>query len=967
MAHSLETLKRQLDGDLDDSRLARMLYAQDASIYQEEPLAVTRPGSDQDLSRIARFARAEGLSLTPRAGGTSLAGQCVGNGIVIDVSRYLTDILHIDPEARLATVQPGVIQDDLNDRLAEHGLMFAPDTSTSRQAMIGGMIGNNSCGSYSPLYGSTRDHIERIHAVLSDGSTAVFEPLDDRTLEHKKGLTTLEGDIYRTVCGILDRHRDVIVSAYPKPDVTRRNMGYALDLLARRRPWNPDGPPFSLAPLICGSEGTLCLTASAELRLVPRPATRGMMAAHFESVDEACRATVAILEHGPAAVELIDGIILEATKHNTEQSRNRSWVIGNPAAVLAVEFHDDNAEAVHRRLEACAADLRAKGMGRDLPILDTAEIPRVWALRKAGLGLITGIPGDHKPLPSIEDAAVAPADLPAFMKAVEQLMERHGIRCVYYGHASVGLIHFRPMINLKEPAELDRFETVLNETAEIVKQFGGSLSGEHGDGRLRGPLIRHMLSSQVFDLLTDVKRAFDPKHVLNPQTMLYAPKLTTHLRVQTGQPTPEVPTYFDWTRTEGLVRAAEACNGAGFCRQSAGRGAMCPSYMATGEEAYSTRGRANVYRRLLTGENPRNTWSDPDLKTVLDTCLSCKGCTSECPSNVDMARLKAEFLQHHMEAHGAPIRSLLFGHFAFFARLAQMAPRLASTVMNRTTVKRVLGIDPRRSIPPFVSRTFLARKQEWEGLQPQETTKGRVLLLPDEFTHYTDPEPGVATAQFLRLAGMDVWTPPEPLCSARALISKGFLKRAQKAFQRMLTHLEPVLDSVDAIVGIEPSALLGLRDEAPDLVEEPFRALARKAVEKALLFEEYVAKLADEDSLPDLPWKPETPPPVLVHGHCHQKALSGTAPILRVLRMIPDVKPELLDSGCCGMAGSFGYEREHYDLSMAVGEMVLFPAIRNRPEAWVCASGTSCRHQILEGAGRHALHTAQVLMQCLNV
>ena len=746
MNQDREALARELQGllgiEVDLSSLARRLYSQDASIYEERPLGVARPRDTIECQKLVEFAATRRLPLIPRSGGTSLAGQCVGGGLVVDVTRHMTGVLEVDGAGRRARVQPGVVQDDLNDKAAPLGLVFAPDTSTSKQAAIGGMIGNNSCGVYSIIHGTTRDHVLEVEAILGDGSRVRFGPLGPRELEEKKGRRGLEGLIHREIFDIVDRNREIILKRYPDPRILRRNMGYALDWLARTAPWDPAGPPFNLAPFICGSEGTLCLVTEAVLRLVQRPRARLLVAAHFTNIDEACRATVAALRHKPAAAELMDGIVLEAVKGNREQAANRFWIEGNPGAVLVVELHGDTEAELRERARDLAADLASQKLGYAWPLIAQKDMARVWAVRKAGLGLITGIPGDHKPVTAIEDTAVAPEDLPRYVGDIRDLMRRNGCDCVFYGHASVGLLHLRPMLNLKDPVDLDRFERILDGTADLVKRYGGSLSGEHGDGRLRGPFIKRMLSPEVYTLLERVKRLFDPQGILNPGKIVDAPPVTEALRTHPGSRTPEIRTVFDWSRTQGFVRAAEACNGAGFCRQSAGRGTMCPSYMATGEEAYTTRGRANVLRQLLTSGSPDGAWTDPDLKAVLDTCLSCKGCASECPSNVDMARLKAEVLQKRMDLKGVPLRSLLFGHFAFFSRLARVAPILASRLTNTRIVKRLLGVAVQRDVPAYAKRTF----ESWfrsHSPAPRAGHRGEVVLFCDEFTDFTEFEEAV--------------------------------------------------------------------------------------------------------------------------------------------------------------------------------------------------------------------------------
>jgi FAD/FMN-containing dehydrogenase/Fe-S oxidoreductase len=954
-------LAGRIDGEVDASPLARRLYRQDASIYEEEPLGVVRPRGAYDCREIVAFALERGISLIPRAGGTSLAGQCVGRGLVVDVARHMNRILEIDPVRRLARVGPGVVQDDLNDRAAPHGLLFAPDTSTSKQAAIGGMIGNNSCGAYSILHGTTRDHVVEVEAVLGDGSLVRFGPLGPAEIEERRRRPGLEGAVHAGLLDLVARSRDAILRDFPDPRILRRNMGYALDLVARSGPLDPAGPPLNLAAFLCGSEGTLALVTEAVVRLVPAPRAKLLLAAHFGSVEEACRANVAALAHRPAAVELMDGIVLEATRANREQARNRFWIEGAPGAVLIIEFQGDAAADLEDRARALAADLRGRGLGYAFPTVGPKEMARVWALRKAGLGILTGIPGDHKPVTAIEDAAVAPEDLPRYVGDIRDLTRRHGCDCVFYGHASVGLLHLRPMLNLKDPADLARFEKILEETAALVKRYGGSLSGEHGDGRLRSPFIARMLP-ETHGLLAEVKRLFDPRGIFNPGKIVDPAPVGEALRTSPRSRTPEVETVFDWSRTKGLVRATEACNGAGFCRQAAGRGVMCPSHMATGEEAYTTRGRANVFRQLLVSERPDDAWTSPDLAAVLDTCLSCKGCASECPSNVDMARLKAEWLQKRIDREGASLRSKLVGNFSFFAKLARVAPRLASLASNTRLAKLLLGIAPKREVPAYARETFAA----WFRRHPPGPLagrKGEAVVFNDEFSNFTDPEVGIAAVEVLEAAGFR--TRLATLDSGRTQISKGFLRSARRKLAQAVRVLAPDARRDVPIIGLEPSAILGLRDEAPDLVPEDLRADAAAVKARSCLFEEFIARRAAEGGLDLLSLAPLPEGKCLLHGHCHQKALGGTAPTHAALRLVPGLEVREIPSGCCGMAGAFGYEAEHYDLSMAVGETVLFPAIRAEPGAIVCAPGTSCRHQIRDGTGREALHPAQVLRRAL--
>lgn len=956
-------LAERLGGDLDLSPLARRLYSQDASIYEQRPLGVARPRDADDCAALVRAAAEHGFSLIPRAGGTSLAGQCVGPGLVVEVTRHMNRIGTIDAAARTARVGPGVVQDDLNDAAAPQNLMFAPDTSTSKQAGIGGMIGNNSCGAFSVRFGTTRDHVDALDVILADGSAARLGPLDGPALDAKMHEDSPDGRLTRAVFDLVDHHRALILERSPKPSVRRRNAGYALDALATGRPWNPAGPPFNLARLLCGSEGTLALVTAADVRLVPRPAARRLVCVHFTSVDQACRATVPALVHHPAAVELLDGALLAATGHHPAQAPNRFWIEGEPGGVLAVELWADDEAAADRAAADLVADLRTRGLGFAHPIIPAARMARVWALRKAGLGLLTGIPGDAKPVTAIEDIGVAPEDLADFVVEMEALMERLDCSCVYYGHASVGLLHYRPMLNLKDPADLHTFERLCAEVVPIVRRFRGSLSGEHGDGRLRAPFLREALTPELYDLCVQVKRIFDPRGILNPGKIVDPAPLTADLRTSPATPIPEIATEFDWSRTVGFVRAAEACNGAGVCRQSAGRGLMCPTYMATGDESHTTRARANLLRQSLTSGAPDAASTDPELASVMDTCLSCKGCKPECPSGVDLARMKAEWLQKRNDRKGPSIRSLAMGFYATAARAARIAPALVSRISNSAATKRLLGIAPQRTVPPYARRTLA----EWarDRQPPRPAVRGEVLLVNDEFTNYGEPEIGIAAIEVLEAAGWGVRL-THGLESGRTQISKGFLRAARRRIARAVETLAPEAERGTWILGLEPSAILTLCDESPDLVPPALRAKALKVAERCILFDDFIAREADAGSLDGLAFGRLPEGEVLFHGHCHQKAIAGTAGTRRALALIPELKLTELGTACCGMAGSFGYEREHYDLSMKIANQVLLPAIRARPDALVCAPGTSCRQQIRDGAGRRAWHTAELLHQSLE-
>lgn len=957
---NLDVLAAHIAGELLSDETTRRIYATDASIYQQLPVGVVYPRDESDCVAIVKHAAVNSLPLIPRAAGTSLAGQCVGSGLVVDVSRYMTSIESIDRAAATVTTGPGVVLDDLNDQLAPFGLFFSPDTSSSNRCTIGGMIGNNSSGSHSIYYGTTRDRVVSLRAVLADGSLATFGDVEPAEVTGKLELATLEGEIYRSIFDAVNHHRGAILAAYPKPDVTRRNTGYPLDLIARGQPWQHDGPPLNLARFLSGTEGTLALTTEATLRLDPVPAHKLLVCAHFESLDESMRATMLALDHNPAAIELIDRKILEQTRGNIEQARNRFWVEGDPEAVLVIELYGDDQAKLHGRAASLEADMGRNGLGYAFPRVVPPDLDRVWALRKAGLGILMGKPGDEKAVTVIEDTAVAPGDLPAYVRDIEDLMERHNTQCVYYAHASVGLLHLRPEVDLTQEAGVKQFRSIAAETAEIVKGYGGSLSGEHGDGRLRGPFVEQMLGSEVFELLRQIKAAFDPQGILNPGKIIDAEPIDVQLRLGPATPRPEFDTVFDWSRDQGLLRAAEKCNGAGVCRKSEGSGTMCPSYMATRDERDTTRARANLFRQVLTTADPRVGFADADLKKVLDLCLSCKGCHAECPANVDMARMKAELLQQWHDKDGVPLRSRLFGEFPTLMKLAKVARPLSNYAMNLGFSKRLIGVHEGRSVPAIARESFgtWAKRHEFAA---DDSAMGKCVLFNDSFTHFNDPHVGRAAVTVLERVGYEVEV-TDGIQSGRTQLSKGLVRRARAVLDKAVVALDAAGGGTAPIVGVEPSAILTFRDEAPDLVSPEHREAARRVAKRALLLSELLARDIDGGAFDPEATFARIEQQVLLHGHCHMKAIAGTASAIKVLSSLPGCTVSEIPSGCCGMAGSFGFEQEHFDLSMQIGELVLFPAVRQAsPGTVVVASGTSCRHQIHDGTGVDALHIAEFL------
>ncbi|QDG54834.1 FAD-binding protein [Persicimonas caeni] len=948
-----------------------MLYAQDASVYQEQPTGVVFPRSTEDVQAIVEFAALTNTPLIPRAAGTSLAGQCVGEGLVVDLGRHMNQILEVNVEERWVRVQPGVILDDLNRHLAQYDLFFGPDTSTSNRCMIGGMIGNNSCGSHSIYFGQTRDHLLELGVVLADGSFEMLAPWDEAAWKEQLARQDQFGEALRTLDAVLRDNGELIDERYPRPEVIRRNTGFPLDIALNTSAYGRGETPFSLPKFLCGTEGTLAFTTEAKLNLVDKPKRNLLVCVHFDSVRGALEATIEAVEHGPAAVELMDRPILELTKHNIEQKRNRFFVEGEPEAILAVEFYAQTDEELQKMADKLIEDFRSKGLGYSFPIIWPPDDKRVWALRKAGLGLLMGMKGDTKPVTVVEDTAVAVDVLPDYIDEFAEIMDSYGTRCVYYAHASVGELHLRPELNLKDREDAERFKGIARDVADLVSKYGGALSGEHGDGRLRAPLLERFYGEEIMALHGEVKQAFDPKNIFNPKKIVDPEPIDKDWRFVPGNPTPEVDTVFDWTGELGLVRAVENCNGAGVCRKRAeAGGTMCPSYMATLDEKDTTRGRANVFRQALYSPNPQDAFSSEELRNALDLCLSCKGCKSECPANVDMARLKAEFTQQYHDAKGTPLSAIVFGHYGRLSRLASVMPWLAnfflSFFLSRWLMRSLLKVSLNRQLPKYASKRFTKQFARYRKEHPADADAKAVWLYVDPFTEYTEPELAMAAVRVLERGGWRVERLPVD-DDGRTYLSKGLVRHAKKLTQENMERLEPLFEEHPdrKIVGLEPSALLTFRDESPDLCDNAHKPTAKKLADRALLIEEFVAQAAADGEF-SAEWTDGTLPKVLLHGHCHQKALVGVSPTVEALEAA-GYEVEALPTGCCGMAGSFGYEEQHYEVSMDIGELVLFPALRDADEeTLVCAPGTSCRHQIHDGVRRTAHHPAILLERALR-
>jgi FAD/FMN-containing dehydrogenase/Fe-S oxidoreductase len=983
-----ESLGKELAGDLFTDNTRRILYATDASAYREVPVAVTRPVSADDIRKILRFARDNGESVIPRGAGTSLAGQVVGPGIVMDISRYMNRILEFNPGERWVRVEPGVILGELNRFLAPHRLQFGPETSTASRCCMGGMLGNNSCGAHSILHGSVRDHILEVDAILSDGSEAHFAALSTEEFNARcngdPGL--LETRIYRNLREILSdpRNAEEIRKEYPHPALRRRNNGYALDELLMTDPFTGNGEKINVCKLLAGSEGTLAFTVSMKLNLVPlTDDLTGLVCAHFSTLNDAVRANIIALKHKPAAVELIDDYIINCTKDNIEQSRNRFFISGDPGAVLLIEITRPSLEEISRVADAMKADMEEAGLGYHFPLYTGAdEMARVWELRKAGLGVLLNIPGRKKSVQVIEDTAVLPELFPDYLSEAVDVLDKYGLSCAYYAHIATGELHLSPLLDLKDPEDIKKFHALATDIAKLVKKYRGSLSGEHGDGRLRGEFIPLMLGPHNYGILKELKKTWDPYSIFNPGKITDTPPITENLRYPAGERRSFPGKVFEFPEEEGILYAAEKCSGSADCRKSSAMGGtMCPTFMVTRDEDKSTRARANILREFLTRSGKTNRFDHSEIYRVMDLCLSCKACKSECPSNVDVAKLKAEFLQHYYDLHHVPFRAWLIGWLPRLYIPGMLLRPVTNLITSTTLFRKMIGFSARRPIPALSPVTLRAWKKRHKrvpggvsgGTAASEVygetgatvpRNGTVCLFADEFTNYNESDIGIKAVMLLEQLGYDVIIPRHRE-SGRTFLSKGLLRSARKVAVKNIMMLRDVVSEEMPLVGLEPSALLAFRDEYPEMAGKELAGDARKIAGNALLFEEFISREIDRGKITPARFT-DKPVKVLLHGHCQQKAIASTAPTIRMLSLPVNYTVEEINDGCCGMAGAFGYEKEHYDLSMKIGEMILFPAVRAASdETVITAPGTSCRHHIADGTGRKALHPVEVLFGAL--
>lgn len=969
----LEKLATQLEGKLQVDRLTKTLYATDASVYREMPLAVAFPKSESDIQKLIHFANENGTSLIPRTAGTSLAGQCVGNGIVVDVSKNFTKILEFNKEERWVRVQPGVVRDELNRYLKPHGLFFSPITSTANRAMIGGMVGNNSSGTTSIVYGVTRDKVISLDTILADGQKTVFGELTPAEFKAKCQLPTLEGKIYREIIEELSQAevRAEIHAQFPKKSIHRRNTGYAVDELLKSELFEGN-EKFNFCKLLAGSEGTLAFTTEIKISLDPLPdPVEIVVAAHFHTIHESMKSSQVAMKHPATAVELMDKIILDCTKESIEYSKNRYFVEGDPEALLMIEFRGKTLEEAMGKGEALVADLKAASYGYAYPIIEPAKVASAWALRAAGLGLLGNIPGDPKAVACIEDTAVDIEDLADYIDEVDEMMAGFNQKPVHYAHAGAGEIHLRPILDLKKAEDVEEFYRISLASAQLVKKYQGSLSGEHGDGRVRAAFIPLMVGEKNYELFRRIKYTWDPKNIFNPGKIVDAAPMNKFLRYEPGMKTPEHKTMLDFSSVGGILRLAEKCNGSGDCRKLPGSGGtMCPSYMATRNERDAVRGRANTLREFLTLDDKENAFDHPEIKEAMDLCLSCKGCTAECPSNVDMASMKAEFLYQYQKANGVPLRSKAFAYINELNELGSIMPGVANFFLNNSLtggwMKSILNVAPDRNLPEISAislRKWYAKN--YETLPGASKPIKSVYFFVDEFTNHNDTQIGIKAISLLKKLGYEVKIINHEE-SGRSALSKGLLPKAKKHAEANVKVFSKLIDGNTPLIGLEPSAILSFRDEYPRIVSPELVEAAKKLKFHVKLIDEFLAQEAAAGHIKGDQFTSK-PQKIKLHGHCHQKALSSVIWTQKILSLPANYTVETIPSGCCGMAGSFGYEAEHFEVSQQVGELVLFPAVRKAEvDTLIAATGTSCRHQIADGTGRKAKHPVEILWEALN-
>jgi len=966
----LKELREILEGEIYYDDLIKSIYATDASVYRKLPLAVAYPKNAEDLKQLIKFAKAHKTSLIPRTAGTSLAGQCVGDGIVVDVSKYFTKIIELDEKAQTVTVEPGVVRDTLNNYLKPFGLFFGPNTSTSNRCMIGGMVGNNSSGTTSIQYGVTRDKVIELHTILSDATEVVFGELSSEEFQQKKTLETLEGNIYKTLYNVLKPGavQKQIIEYFPKPEIHRRNTGYAIDELIKSDVFSESSESFNMCKLLSGSEGTLAFTTQITLKLDALPPRESIMiAAHFDSIENCLNAVEFTMKHNLYNCEMMDKTILDCTKHNKTQQENRQFIEGDPQAILMCEVKAKTLREVEILANNLVNDIDKSGLSYAFPRLIGSDIDKANNLRSAGLGLLGNIIGDKKAVACIEDTAVALVDLANYISEFTQLMKDYKQDAIYYAHAGAGELHLRPILNLKKGDDVTLFRKITTDVAHLVKKYKGSMSGEHGDGIVRSEFIPLMIGKNNYQILKQIKTAFDTDNIFNPGKIVDAVPMDKKLRYKADRVEPKIETLLDFSKSQGILREAEKCNGSGDCRKLPEfGGTMCPSYRATRNEKDTTRARANALREFLTNSEKSNKFDYKELKDVFDLCLSCKACSSECPSSVDVASLKAEFQYQYQKENGVSLRTKLFAYNNKLNQLGSKLPGLANFVFSNrftsTILKKSFGIAKERSLPFISNKSLSKRFQLSDNKLIKNKIANSVILFNDEFTNYLDTQIGVDAIALLTALNYEVKL-IDNAESGRSFLSKGLLEQAKDVANKNVSLFKDMISSDTPLIGIEPSAILTFKDEYLRLADD--KTSAEAISKNTFLIEEFIQQ---EIGLGNI--KPEQftleSKSIKFHGHCHQKAMSNQLSSFAVLNLPKNYKVTIIPSGCCGMAGSFGYEKEHYEVSMQIGEQTLFPAVRKAAnDTVIAANGTSCRHQIKDGTNRDAKHPISILREAL--
>jgi FAD/FMN-containing dehydrogenase/Fe-S oxidoreductase len=960
-------LEKITTGDIRTDNYSRILYSTDASIYQVKPFGVLIPRSVEDVQSAVELAYKYKIPILPRTGGSSLAGQAINEALVIDMSKYLNKVLEVNQEEKWVGVQPGIVLDVLNNHLQSYDLQFGPDPASSNRAAMGGIVANNSTGAHSILYGMTADHLLETRVFLSDGSNVHFKALESEMLLQKQKQTDFEGQLYQDVSSLTSSNAEIIRKGTPRH--WRRCGGYNLDRFIEGPSFKyPQNPGFNLAKLVCGSEGTLAVMHEIKLNLVDRPKYTVLGIVHFNSLYDALSTTPAILELEPSAIELLDNYALTLCLQLPAYSKLlKTFLNGTPNCLLITEFIGDSESEVIAKVEKLKRHMQQQNVQTEVvPAIDKNLQQNVWNVRKAGLGLLMSIKGDFKPIPFIEDAAVPTEHLADYVTKIEKFCNDLGTQVAYYAHASAGCLHIRPLINTKLAREVEKLPEISRFSIELLGQYGGSFSSEHGDGRSRSWLNEHFFGKDLYNLYRKTKKIFDPDNILNPGIVVDAPDMRENLRYGANYTVNEIDAKYDFSDDQGFHRAVEMCNGAGICRKTT-MGTMCPSFMVTGEEQHSTRGRANALRAALSGTLEFEEFTSKRMFDVMDLCIECKACKAECPSMVDMAKIKFEFLAQYYDQNPIPLRTRLFANMPDLSRIfsgsfSKIINWINSLKIIRLILDSSMGITKNRELPGFVSEPFTEWYIKNRNKKELENASQKVVLFPDTFNNYHQPQVLRSALEILESMGFSVLL-PNPCCCGRAAISKGLFKKAKAAAQNTVNALHSFASQGIPIVGLEPGCILTMREEHLWLFPDDERA--QLVAKNSYMFEEFITLLKEEGKL-DLLFSDRVEN-ILLHGHCHQKSIVGTAPVIEMLSLPVNYTVEEIDSGCCGMAGSFGYEKEHYNISIQMAERKLLPAVRSQPEdTLIAASGFSCRHQINHGTGRTALHPVEILRQAIT-